>query len=73
MLLIAFLITHAGVGGCRPGAWHCTSQMTYPWRGETKIAPKDEPRFVALQAVEMQIGDAGGCGLSKGSFVGRLA
>lgn len=47
--------------------------MTYPWRGETKIAPKDEPCFVALQAVEMQIGDAEGCGLSKGSFVGRLA
>lgn len=47
--------------------------MTYPWRGETKIALKDEPLFVPLQAVEMQIGEAEGCGLNyKGSFLGRL-
>lgn len=72
MLLIAFLITHAGVGGCRPGAWHCTSPMTSPWREETKIAPKDELLFFHCPLDnEMQIGEAEGCRLCEGSVESR--
>lgn len=69
MLLIAFLITYAGVGGWRPGAWHCTSWLTCPWRAETKISPKDESIFAALQPLEREV-EIEEWRLCKFSFVG---
>lgn len=54
--------------------WHCISQMTYPWRDEAKISPRNEPFFsffVALQAVGMQIGGVQGTRLYTGSLVGK--